>query len=471
MPKHNCVLNHQARKIIYDLTQYFKKEKEDGVKDVDKVYLRVSNATGVSQRTIQRIVTEGKLAGSLSEFRTPGKKRARSKPITDMDSLDQGVMKRYIHNFHKSEKQMPTIHRLLAKLRQDNTIHFQGAKTSLKTIVKNLGFKWRKTKGNKMVLIEKTNIRLKRILYLNTIKKCREEGRTIVFTSEAYAYSLQTKSNPWTDGSNDGLKGPIAKGQRIVMMHAGSEAGFVPNGLLIFKSVYKTGETHDMNFSSYKKWLETQLIPNLSPNSVVVLHNAPYQNKVLDPTPTSNDKKSKMESWLAEKGIPFEKNMRKPQLYDLIKKHKDVHKRYVVDEMFKQKNHDVLRLPPYHPDLNPLEMAWVAVKEYVAEKNVDGNVNKTMELIQEKVKAIGQEEWSLFYRKLHDVEEEYRQSDHIIDEMTEQFGVNIGSDSESETESESEEDDEDEPMPSTSRNTQGADESMFSGMFPLSGGD
>lgn len=37
--------------------------------------------------------------------------------------------------------------------------------------------------------------------------------------------------------------------------------------------------------------------------------------------------------------------------------------------MFKKINHGALRLPPYHPDFNPIEMAWTAIK--VAAKNVD----------------------------------------------------------------------------------------------------
>lgn len=355
---------------------------------------------------------------------------------------------------------MPTINKLLAKLKQD--VNFQGAKTSLQAIVKNLGFKWRKTETNRKILIEKTDIRLKRILYLKAIKKYRHEGRPIVYTDESYAHSSHTKSKAWSDGSAKGLKCPISKGQRIVMLHAGSEAGFVPNTLLMFKSGNKTGDYHDdMNFSNYEKWLRTKLIPNLNPNSVVVIDNAPYHNKILNPAPTSNDKKAKMESWLAEKGIPYEKDMRKPQLYDLIKKNKDGHKQYVIDEMFKKYNHDVLRLPPYHPDLNPIEMAWAAIKGHVAAKNVGWNVTRTMELIQEKVNLMGQEQGSALYRKVQKVEDEYTQSDHIIDEMTEQFIINTGSDSENESESESDDNYDDEPMPSTSQRTQEADDFML----------
>ena len=179
-----------------------------------------------------------------------------------------------------------------------------------------------------MVLIEKTDIRLKRILYLKALKKYRDEGRPIVFTDESYAHSSHSKGKAWSDGSAKGLKRPLSKGQRIVMVHAGSKAGFVPNALLMFKSGSKSEEYHDdMNYSNYEKWLRTQLIPNLSPNSVVVIDNAPYHNKLLNPAPTSNDKKAIMESWLVEKGIPYEKDMRKPQLYDLIKKIK----KYISD--------------------------------------------------------------------------------------------------------------------------------------------
>lgn len=60
--------------------------------------------------------------------------------------------------------------------------------------------------------------------------------------------------------------------------------------------------------------------------------------------------------------------------------------------MFEKINHGALRLPPYHPDFNPIEMTWTAIK--VAAKNVNWNVSQTMELIREKVNWKGQKEWS-----------------------------------------------------------------------------
>lgn len=106
-------------------------------------------------------------------------------------------------------------------------------------------------------------------------------------------------------------------------MHAGSEVGFVPNALLLFKAGTKSGDFHDnMNYENYTKWLRSELIPNLPPNAVLVIDNASYHNKQYDPAPTSNAKKADMQRWLAEKDIPYEESMLKPQLHKLIRLYK-----------------------------------------------------------------------------------------------------------------------------------------------------
>lgn len=61
--------------------------------------------------------------------------------------------------------------------------------TSVKTIIKDLGYRWRKTENNRRLLIEKNNIREKRINYLRKIKQYREEKRSIVYIDESNGYS------------------------------------------------------------------------------------------------------------------------------------------------------------------------------------------------------------------------------------------------------------------------------------------
>jgi transposase len=151
----------------------------------------------------------------------------------------------------------------------------------------------------------------------------------------------------------------VSKGERLIMIHAGGENGFVGNALLMWKANSNTGDYHSqMNFQNYEKWLREKLIPNLPPNSVIVIDIAPYHNVLLERTPTSNSRKVDMINWLSSHGIPCSDDMFKPQLYRLIQIHKPRAQKYVVDHILASYGHTVLRLPPYHPDLSPNEMIW-----------------------------------------------------------------------------------------------------------------
>jgi hypothetical protein len=57
---------------------------------------------------------------------------------------------------------------------------------------------------------------------------------------------------------------PTCKGQRLIIVHAGTEKGFTPGALLIFKSNQKTGDYHmEMSSDNYMLWIKEKLLPNL----------------------------------------------------------------------------------------------------------------------------------------------------------------------------------------------------------------
>ncbi|KOB66578.1 Uncharacterized protein OBRU01_21012, partial [Operophtera brumata] len=62
-----------------------------------------------------------------------------------------------IHNFQQTNKEL-TVEKLRRKLQED--INFQGSLSSLRQIIKDLGFRWMKTEDNRKVLIETSNIRV-----------------------------------------------------------------------------------------------------------------------------------------------------------------------------------------------------------------------------------------------------------------------------------------------------------------------
>lgn len=120
---------------------------------------------------------------------------------------------------------------LLANLLQTlrHKIDFKGGKTSLRKVLLQLGFKWLKTKTNRKILIEKNDIRDKRIAYLREINRLRKQGRPIIYMDETYILSSHTSSKAWSDDSSEGLHCPVSKGDRLIIVHAGGENGFVEN--------------------------------------------------------------------------------------------------------------------------------------------------------------------------------------------------------------------------------------------------
>jgi transposase len=52
------------------------------------------------------------------------------------------------------------------------------------------------------------------------------------------------------------------------------------------------------------------------------------------------------------------------QLNHLIALNKPA-RNYILEELMTAKGHEVLRLPPYHSDLNPIELSWSFQKRYV----------------------------------------------------------------------------------------------------------
>lgn len=201
------------------------------------------------------------------------------------------------------------------------------------------------------------------------------------------------------------------------------------------ESIYstKSGNYHDnMNSENYerRRRLRTTLVPNLPPNSVVVIDNASYHNKQLDAPPTSNTKKADMQTWLRQKIIEFEESILKTELYNIIKKYKEQFKKFNIDAILNEAGHSVLRLPPYHLRLSQ-------IKGYVASKNVSWNLTRITDLVNEEVNIMGATEWGKLCTKVKEIEADYCKSDHVVDMMTETFIICVGDDDSDSSDNES----------------------------------
>lgn len=407
------------------------------------VLKRTAEATGVCERTVTRILKEEKeLQSPSAKFTSPMKKRRKRDSKFLLDNMNREIIRRTIQNFHIEHKVLPTLAKLQPVLRE--IIGFDGCLSTLRSLLIEMGYKWKKIDNNRKALQERHEIQLWRLNFLKKIHHYRSEGRPIVYTDETYVLTSHVRQNTWgpkksnTKTKETSFSKKLSTGSRFIIVHAGGSSGFIKNASLVYKAASTTGDYHsNMNFDNYGKWLNEKLLPNLPEKSVIVMDNASYHNARSSKIPTSNSCKGDMQKWLTDNGISFDEQSRKIELYDLIKKNKERFIAFKIDEIIRSKGFEILRLPPYHPELNAIENIWGILKNKIASQNIGQNMTEVQNLISEGLNSIGNDTWLNTCKHVEKIEKEYMK---YIDYDFE-FIINVGESSDSDTnESESDND-------------------------------
>ncbi|XP_025191753.1 uncharacterized protein LOC112592004 [Melanaphis sacchari] len=278
------------------------------------------------------------------------------------------------------------------------------ALTTLWRLLKSMGFQFSK-RGRNSALIENDDIRAWRRRYIRDIRKYREEGRPIYYLDETW-------------GLSTGAVNPTGKGKRLIVCHIGSEDGFVSDSLLCFESKKNTNDYHDeMNGDSFRDWLEG-VLPRLKDNAVIVMDNAPYHSVKLEKCPTSNWRKADIIQWLQGKGEVVDQTMIIPELLEVVRRIKPIYNKYVIDEMVLQQNKTVLRLPPYHCELNSIELVWSVVKRHVKANNKTFKLPDVKNLLVEGIAKVDAEMWKNFVKHTIEEENKFWTLDDTVDELS-----------------------------------------------------
>lgn len=277
-----------------------------------------------------------------------------------------------------------------------------------------MGYKWKKIGNNRTSLQERHEIQLWRFKFMKKINQYRSEGRPIVYTDETYVLTSHVRQNTWslknnyTSQKDASFSKKLSTGSRFIIVHAGSSSGFIKNAPLVYKAASTTGDYHsNMNFENYVKWLTEKLLPNLPEKAVIVMDNASYHNTRSSTIPTSNSRKADMQKWLTENGIPFDEQARRIELYDLIKKNKEDFITFKIDDIIRSKGFEILRLPPYHPELNAIENIWGILKNQIASRNIGQNMKDVQNLIYEGLNNINNDTWYNTCKHVEKIEKEY----------------------------------------------------------------
>lgn len=401
---------------------------------------------------MSKITKEGEVAASTSTMvSTPRKSGPRPKRIV-LDDFERCAIRHKIHEFYSVKKELPTLTKLLHEMRSE--IDFKGSRTTLWRTMKDMGFYFKKCRSKRKILMERYDIVAWRYRYLEELRNNRlGNQRPVVYLDETYIHATYCAGKCWQSEQEEGVLSSDSKGPRWIIVHAGGAMGFIPNAQLIFRSQSQAADYHDdMNKTNFNKWLSEKLIPNLPPQSIVVMDNASYHTIQLNKAPTMSSRKVEMQNWITNNGLSYLPTMVKAQLFQIIKEHKQPPV-YEADIMLEAHGHKVVRLPPYHCDLNPIELIWSVLKRRIAEKNVGQEANKIVQITEEAFATITEEEWKKECEHVKKVEEKYYADGPVIDSEMDRFIIEVGDDSDTS-------DDEDDDM-------EDEDDDDLSGISPL----
>ena len=82
----------------------------------------------------------------------------------------------------------------------------------------------------------------------------------------------------------------------------------------------------------------------------------------------------------------------RPELLALAKANKP-EPQYIIDDIAKEKGHIILQLPPYHIDLNPIELVWAQLKKIVSSKNFTNKLNDVLEITKAAFTEMSVQNW------------------------------------------------------------------------------
>jgi transposase len=208
--------------------------------------------------------------------------------------------------------------------------------------------------------------------------------RPEIYLDESYINKNHSTDQTWYCEADGCLLGkPTGKGERIILVDAISHTGWVPQARLTFKASKKTGDYHaNMNQQNFVRWFQEYLLPNIPEESVIILDNAPYHNVLIaDAFPKKSHSVKRFREWLSDNAIPWTPDMLKVELFELCSRFAP-QPELLIDTIAHEAGHSILRTPPYHPELQPIETCWAIVKNHVAQHN-DCTMQKVWSLLEE----------------------------------------------------------------------------------------
>ena len=407
-------LTPEEKILIVTLKGYFDRNKSEfGAKDTS--VQMVSDALNVGLATVNRIMADyNKDPKSVNVLPQP-----KGRPTHAIDASQQEIVRAYIRAAN-----LEGIHITLETIRdflQENSLNELFHVSTLARTLDRWGFEFGKGTRTQH-LKEKDYVVAARYRYLRRMKNNRVQNssektiRPEIYLDETYVNKNHSNDFVWYS-SEDGpwIQKPTGNGERLIIINAITKNSWVPNARLIFKSRRKTGDYHgQMNGMIFQKWFSEKLIPNIPENSNIIMDNAAYHNILTKSSaPISQSSKSRVRDWLELNKIPCNPDCLKAELVEILNKIAP-EPTYVIDEIAQEHGHEIIRTPPYHPELQPIEICWGVLKNEVA-RNCNFTM-KNLEIQLEKAfEKVTKETCLKVIKKIRHIEDKFWEEDKKLE--------------------------------------------------------
>jgi len=241
--------------------------------------------------------------------------------------------------------------------------------------------------------------------------------RPEVYLDETFINKNHSNQFTWYfDDDGPEVNKPSGKGERLIIVNAITIDGWVNNASLVFEAKKRTGDYHgQMDWDNFSRWFTEQLLPNISEHSIIIMDNASYHNAAEQNSfPKSNSTKEALRKWLDGKAIPWGQDLLKAELYALCKSNEPPPE-YKIDKIAEAAGHCILRTPQYHPELQPIEMCWGIVKNYMA-KHCDFTLRTLRDNLPLAFSQVTSETCRKLIARIVTEEDKYWDEDSKIDE-------------------------------------------------------
>ena len=400
------------KQAIVSLKSYFDRNKKDfGLTEPSTQLTAEALEMGVS--TVKRVMADYNKDPQLLHKKPVDKGR----PGYAIDCLHEEMVRHFIRKANQNGEYVTLsgIAELIKEKEPDINFH----QATLARTLDRWGFEFGKGTRSQH-LKEKDEIIALRQKYLRRIRANRDDNglpvRAEIYLDESYVNKNHSNDFIWYSGE-DGpwVQKPTGKGERLIIVNAISSEGWIEGAKLVFQAKRKTGDYHgQMNSALFQKWFAEKLIPNIPCNSLIIMDNASYHNTLSacsPPTPACS--KERIWNWLIENNVPCDENSLKAELIVALKK-MTVSPLYEVDEIAKKQGHEILRTPPYHPELQPIELCWGVVKNHMARK-CDFTLSNLKIQLEEGFNKVDSFVCEKIIRKIRKKEDEFWDEDMCLD--------------------------------------------------------